>query len=892
MPAEELRQSSSSSSCGPAGSGMDVESALIEVLMTEARQHDEDEIEDREQQLMLENGVDWCPGELARQGDEKEVKGLFEKGVFRVAGKQKPEGRYISMRMIRRWKGESIKSRLCLQDVAYKKAYGGEMFAATPSLTALRLALAIASLWRSQGTDVKIIVGDVTQAFVHADMDEKIVTTVPKDLDGLVMQIDGQEIVLHEGDFLEVLKALYGYRRSPRLWQHFFFDKIEKSKTVSMKGLLSEPALYVDMIRKVISVVHVDDILAIGAPIVDEFFKELTETVLLREVGRLVQNDDKVTFLGRTITRTAKGYQIEASQVIIDAIVREASVQDSKKVDTPAVKYTKGQLEQARDLDATESTAYRSLLGKEMYVSWDRPDIQFATSTAARSGVAPTTVDEMKLKRIAKYLHHRRRLRWKYELEEFKDQLFVYTDSDWAGDQETRKSMSGGVLCLGTSVLKTWAKRQAIVALSSAEAEYMAIIKGVQEALAVRTALIEMGMPVQVNVLCDSSAAKGSAEKQGLMHMKHMQLRELFLKRVVEQGLVRITKIGTLDNLSNPLTKAVDAKMLRKLWELKPEAWDREFEVNSVECLSEVTVWFEANMAAYEEVPSADWNRSRNLFDDMYEALTVGRIISQEFIRPIDYVSNSSSPSGWQNPSSSSSDSASSWFAQVRDPEPDHVPGADNSVTNEEIDFEANYLEVEDYDIESQGDATAERRAIIGVGHPKCQEVSIHSDVEESFFQRWLRRASWCVYLIGLTTITRWCWWSCSGKDAARSRPQPVMQGFTAGRAGRRTVGTQSQTTYCTRGATSRFTPLGGQRQGVYDCQGGRLLENNDKEMLGHAHDINALCVKCGYKIFGDAAFCTVCNRHSHSGCAIVCTACRRWHCDECKDSLSCNGRF
>ena len=84
-------------------------------------------------------------------------------------------------------------------------------------------------------------------------------------------------------------------------------------------------------------------------------------------------------------------------------------------------------------------------------------------------------------------------------------------------------------------VIKTWAKLQSILALSSAETEYLAMIKGVQEALALRTALMELGITASIALYTDSAAAKGSAEKPGLMHMKHMQLRELFFKQVVVQ---------------------------------------------------------------------------------------------------------------------------------------------------------------------------------------------------------------------------------------------------------------------------------------------------------------------------------------------------------------------
>ena len=110
---------------------------FLEILNADAE-------DDDQTYIMLENG-EWCPEEMSRAGDLKEAQGLFDKKVFEIVGKEKPDGRYIPMRMIRRWKNDTIKSRLCLQDVAYTRALGGELFAATPSLLALRTALTIAS---------------------------------------------------------------------------------------------------------------------------------------------------------------------------------------------------------------------------------------------------------------------------------------------------------------------------------------------------------------------------------------------------------------------------------------------------------------------------------------------------------------------------------------------------------------------------------------------------------------------------------------------------------------------------------------------------------------------------------------------------------------------------
>ena len=132
-------------------------------------------------------------------------------------------------------------------------------------------------------------------------------------------------------------------------------------------------------------------------------------------------------------------------------------------------------------------------------------------------------------------------------------------------------------------MIRTWSTLQKVNALSWAEAEYLAMIKGVQEAMALQTLLGELGLKVTITVYTDSSAAKASAEKPGLMHMKHMQLRELFLKQVVQQGLVIIEKVNTLWNPADMLTKPVNGQVVQKFWRILSNSWTCEFEVNLVE---------------------------------------------------------------------------------------------------------------------------------------------------------------------------------------------------------------------------------------------------------------------------------------------------------------------
>ena len=125
-----------------------------------------------------------------------------------------------------------------------------------------------------------------------------------------------------------------------------------------------------------------------------------------------------------------------------------------------------------------EDTRYRAIAARLNYMSADMPDIQFACKEACREMSNPTEKSWEKLKKIGRYLVGRRRVVWRYPWTDEVGQWRVCTDSDWAGDLETRKSTSGGILMLGGHCIKTWSCTQDPLAMSSCEAEYYALAEG------------------------------------------------------------------------------------------------------------------------------------------------------------------------------------------------------------------------------------------------------------------------------------------------------------------------------------------------------------------------------------------------------------------------------
>ena len=90
--------------------------------------------------------------------------------------------------------------------------------------------------------------------------------------------------------------------------------------------------------------------------------------------------------------------------------------------------------------------------------------------------------------------------------------LSLWTDTDYAGCRETRKSTSGGLVQYGNHMLKFWSSTQKVIALSSGEAEYYGIVRGSAEAIGARSTLGDLGIEVGIKVKEDSTAAKGGCQ--------------------------------------------------------------------------------------------------------------------------------------------------------------------------------------------------------------------------------------------------------------------------------------------------------------------------------------------------------------------------------------------
>ena len=138
------------------------------------------------------------------------------------------------------------------------------------------------------------------------------------------------------------------------------------------------------------------------------------------------------------------------------------------------------------------------------------------------------------------------------------------SDSDHAGDFESRRSTIGQVIMLNKHCFKHWCNLLTQIGLSSAENEYYAICGTSATGMGIQALLHDWNVNMELRVLTDSSSAKAFASRRGLGRMKHIQTRFLWIQERLALKHFVLDKVGTLLNRADVLTKQLSAKDMHR----------------------------------------------------------------------------------------------------------------------------------------------------------------------------------------------------------------------------------------------------------------------------------------------------------------------------------------
>ncbi|GJR94997.1 putative ribonuclease H-like domain-containing protein [Tanacetum coccineum] len=411
-----------------------------------------------------------------------------------------------------------------------------EVFAPVARIEAIRLFLAYASY---MGFTVYQM--DVKSAFLYGTIDEEV----------YVMQPPGFEDPEFPDKVYRVEKAMYGLHQAPRAWYGTL------SKYLLANGFQRGTIDQTLFIRK-----HKGEFLLVQVYVDDIIFGS-SNPKLCREFEALMHDKFKMSamgeltfFLGLQVLQKNDGIFISQDKYVGD-ILKKFGYTDVRTAKTPMDKENPwGKDGPGKDVDLH---LYRSMIGSLMYLTASRPDIMFAVCVCARHQVTPKECHLHAVKRIFRYLKGQPLLGLWYPKESPFD-LVAYSDSDYDGDNQDRKSTTRGCQFLGRRLISWQCKKQTIVATSTTEAEYVAAASGCGQVLWIQNQLLDYGYNfMNTKIYIDNNSAI-CIVKNPVYHSrtKHIDIRHHFIRDCYEKKLINVDHIHTDNNVADLLTKPFD----------------------------------------------------------------------------------------------------------------------------------------------------------------------------------------------------------------------------------------------------------------------------------------------------------------------------------------------
>jgi hypothetical protein len=247
-------------------------------------------------------------------------------------------------------------------------------------------------------------------------------------------------------------------KQAPRVWYETF--------ATAMRALGYDASVFYN--NGMILALYVDDLL-ITRPRKDEIQRIKTE---LQKRFQMSDLGPCAFYLGMQVTRDRATRTLKLSQEgYIKRVLEDFGMESCAGSETPMDPSLKLRpADKEYDADAVFKRQYRSAVGSLMYAMLGtRPDIAFAVSKISQFALNPNQVHWQAVKRVFRYLKATSNL-----CLEFRGplkSLSGYSDAAWAGDMETRRSISGYVFNVGSGAISWSSKRQPTVSLSSCEAE-------------------------------------------------------------------------------------------------------------------------------------------------------------------------------------------------------------------------------------------------------------------------------------------------------------------------------------------------------------------------------------------------------------------------------------
>jgi hypothetical protein len=481
-----------------------------------------------------------------------ENQSLYEREVFDIV--EKPKGAHLLgsryIHVIKRKLGavDRRKTRLVVLGCSQRAGLDyGETFAPVAKASTIRILFALAQVYSLQIHQM-----DVETAFLYAPLKEVIYMKPPSGMKDVP-----------KNHCLQLRKSLYGLKQAPTNFNQHIDEFI---RNMGFVRCVLDNCLYVMMLdhAKIVLALYVDDIIILGdnLDVINDVKDSFKDSFQMKDLGVLTH------YLGMRITREHNVLKVDQTQYAKDVVQKFTRLMstNSKKYKknvpfyrdmklTRTERMSKGQTKYAKNFP------YQEVMGSLLYLAINtRPDISYAVNVLCRFNSSPTYSACRSAVRLLHYI----KATLDYGIQYTGNHLNVegWSDSDWGGDLDTRRSTTGYTVRIANGPVSWKSCLQSTLASSVMEAEYMASYDVVQELVWAVGVCKEISVDLlkngPINVYMDNKSAIALANNP-VHHKrsKHIDIKYHWLREKIAEGVVNLVYVRSEDQLADIFTKGL-----------------------------------------------------------------------------------------------------------------------------------------------------------------------------------------------------------------------------------------------------------------------------------------------------------------------------------------------
>ncbi|CAJ2678277.1 unnamed protein product [Trifolium pratense] len=419
-----------------------------------------------------------------------------------------------------------------------------ETFSPVAKMTTIRTVLAIASIQRWHVHQL-----DVDNAFLHGDLDEDVYMKIPQGLEGV-----------QPNKTCKLIKSLYGLKQASRQWyaklSHFL-------TTIGYTQMPSDPTLFTKSNQSEFTslLVYVDDIVLAGNCLaeIQVTKSKLHEAFGIKDIGVLK------FFLGLEVAHSEQGITLCQRKYCLD-LLNETGNLGCKPSSIPMDPSHRPHHDDSTPHE--NITEYRALVGKLLYLTSTRPDIAFPVQQLRQFLDAPTSLHFKAAHKVLRYLKGNPGTGLFFPRNSSL-QLSGFSDADWGGCPDSRRSITGYCFFIGQSLVCWKSKKQLTVSKSSSEAEYRALASTTCELQWLTYLLRDLQIHTDKlsTLYCDSQSALHIASNP-VFHerTKHIDIDCHIVREKLQGGLMKLLPITGYNQIADIFTKALHPANFHRLF--------------------------------------------------------------------------------------------------------------------------------------------------------------------------------------------------------------------------------------------------------------------------------------------------------------------------------------